>query len=200
MLPTLTETDTMVRRAQLVNSLFCCFALFILSCENNRPNLILQAEELDLRNNVVNYLGKPFTGLVYDFFEDSSDTLWVKSYKNGLKDGFWRKYYSNGDLREKRFFVSGKKEGEFVGYFRGGVKNFVFSFDNGEYNGTNRIWTKKGLLIKESNFKGGYELGSQKTWYLNGKIKSNYIIKNERRYGLLGTKNCVNVFKNTTKI
>ena len=33
----------------------------------------------------------------------------------------------------------------------------------------------------------------QQFWYNDGEIKSNYIIKNKRRYGLLGTKNCVNV-------
>ena len=47
--------------------------------------------------------------------------------------------------------------------------------------------------IEEFNYKMGREFGSQKVWYLDGKIKSNYIIKNNRRYGLLGTKNCTNV-------
>ena len=66
-------------------------------------------------------------------------------------------------------------------------------FKDGEYDGTNRIWTKDGHLIEEFNYKMGQEFGSQKVWYLDGKIKSNYIIKNNRRYGLLGTKNCTNV-------
>ena len=51
---------------------------------------------------------------------------------------------------------------------------------------------KNGKLIEELNYLYGYENGSQKVWYLNGKIKSNYVIKNSRRFGLLGTKNCVN--------
>ena len=66
-------------------------------------------------------------------------------------------------------------------------------FKNGEYNGTNRIWTKVGQIIEELNFENGQQVGSQKVWYIDGKIKSNYIIKNNRRYGLLGTKNCRNV-------
>ena len=66
-------------------------------------------------------------------------------------------------------------------------------FKKGEYDGTNRIWTKDGQIIEELNYKKGQEFGSQKVWYLDGKIKSNYIIKNNRRYGLLGTKNCTNV-------
>ena len=42
-------------------------------------------------------------------------------------------------------------------------------------------------------YENGYEKGVQKIWWPDGRIKSNYIIKNNRRYGLLGVKNCVNV-------
>jgi antitoxin component YwqK of YwqJK toxin-antitoxin module len=43
------------------------------------------------------------------------------------------------------------------------------------------------------NYKKGHEDGQQQWWYDNGKIKANYIIKNGRRYGLRGTKKCINV-------
>ena len=43
------------------------------------------------------------------------------------------------------------------------------------------------------NYVKGHEEGSQKMYYDNGKIRSNYTIIAGRRYGLLGTKNCVNV-------
>jgi hypothetical protein len=33
----------------------------------------------------------------------------------------------------------------------------------------------------------------QTWWYDNGKVKSNYRIIEGRRFGLLGTKNCINV-------
>ena len=49
------------------------------------------------------------------------------------------------------------------------------------------------MLLRVSNYKNGYEHGQQKIWYPDGRIKSNYIIKNGRRYGLLGIKNCINV-------
>ena len=80
-----------------------------------------------------------------------------------------------------------------TGAYKNGSLNFIYQFENGEYNGTNRFWTKNGFLFEERNYKAGYEFGSQKVWYLNGKVRSNYVIKNNRRYGLLGTKNCINV-------
>jgi antitoxin component YwqK of YwqJK toxin-antitoxin module len=43
------------------------------------------------------------------------------------------------------------------------------------------------------HYKKGYEEGLQQFYYDNGKVKANYFMKAGRRYGLLGTKNCVNV-------
>ena len=195
--------DIMVLLEQLVSrvKLGCCF-LFFLSCSEKKDTLVLNYSEpeLDLFKNVVAYKKLPLSGKVYKLYPKTIDTLWVKSYKNGVKNGVWKKYYPDNSLKEVRQFVNGKKEGNFLGYYSGGAKNFVFQFMNGEYNGTNKIWDNKGLLIELGNFKKGYELGVQKTWYLNGKIKSNYIIKNNRRYGLLGTKNCINASKDFIKI
>ena len=192
--------DIMVRQARLVNRLLLCFVLFCFSCKKGEEAFSGGRGQVGLKKSVVLYQGIPFSGQVYRFYPGTLDTLWVRNYKGGLKDGVWRKYFLNGELNEKRKFRKGKKEGDYVGYYNGGIKNFLFKFQNGEYSGTNKIWTKEGLLIEEGNFKNGYEFGVQKTWYLNGKIKSNYIIKNNRRYGLLGTKNCVNVYKDISKI
>jgi antitoxin component YwqK of YwqJK toxin-antitoxin module len=43
------------------------------------------------------------------------------------------------------------------------------------------------------NYVMGHESGAQQQFYTDGKIKANYTIIDGRRYGLLGTKNCVNV-------
>jgi len=69
----------------------------------------------------------------------------------------------------------------------------TYQFEDDEYEGTCREWNESGRLITEMNYHRGYESGSQKVWYDNGKIKSNYVMESGRRYGLLGTKNCVNV-------
>lgn len=54
-------------------------------------------------------------------------------------------------------------------------------------------WSFDGKLSHLGNFENGQEEGSQKMWYDTGKIRANYVIKNGKRYGLLGTKNCKNV-------
>ncbi len=194
------ETDIMVHQERLVNRFLLCFVFVLFSCEEHEKAFSLDSSKIDLTKSVILFQGAPYSGRVYRFYSNSFDTLWVRSYKDGLKNGVWKKYFLNGEIKEKRKFRNGKKEGDYVGYYAGGNKNFIFKFQKGEYNGTNKVWTKEGLLIEEANFKNGYEYGVQKTWYLNGKIKSNYIIKNNRRYGLLGTKNCVNVYKGPPKV
>ena len=178
----------MERLVQLVSSLM--FALGFAACST--PSIVKKdSENLDLRKRVVEFNKSPYTGFVYESYENE-DTASIEFYKAGLKHGVWKKFYPGGVLKEERFFKNGKKEGKYQGFYANGNKNFSFNFFDDEYHGTNRIWTGDGVLIEELNYYHGYENGSQKTWYLDGKIKSNYVIKNNRRYGLLGTKNCVN--------
>ena len=191
----LTEADIMDRLEQLVISSRLLVFIMFLGCFNPGETIRLNSSspEIDLFKNIIIYQDSPFSGLVYKLYPSSNDTLWSCQYKNGMKDGVWKKYFQNGKIKETRLFKQNKKEGDYLGFYKDGSKNFVFQFKNGEYNGTNRVWAKGGAIIEEASFKAGYEAGVQKRWYLNGKIKSNYIIKDNRRYGLLGTKNCVTV-------
>ena len=136
--------------------------------------------------------GKPFSGIVYSL-SDNKDTVAVASFVNGLEDGAWRSYYSNGQLKEKRYFTKGKKTGLLEGWWPNGKQRLLYHFDNGEYEGNCRDWNEKGLLMNNMNYKEGYEVGLQQQFYETGKVKANYMMIDGRRYGLLGTKNCVNV-------
>lgn len=186
----------MVHQGQLAIKSFFLTLLF-LGCETTKTeiNIEISNPSLNLFSSTVLYKDSPLDGKVFSLFGGSIDTLSLQYYKEGLKNGVWKKYYKNGALREKRIYKMGEKEGDYVGFYEDGSINFIFQFYNNEYNGKNRVWSKNGLLIEESNFINGYESGSQKRWYLNGKIKSNYVIKNSRRFGLLGTQNCRNVSK-----
>lgn len=135
---------------------------------------------------------QPFTGMVYRLAENTNDTIEVVGFLNGKEHGEWKRFYDGGKLAERRFFFDGKKTGDYVGWWPNGQKRLFYHFDDGEYNGVCREWSPTGMLLKEMTYKNGYEEGRQQQFYDNGKIKANYIITNGRRYGLLGTKNCVN--------
>ena len=134
-----------------------------------------------------------FSGTVYAIFPGTYDTAAIMNFSNGAEDGIWKKYFAGNTLEETRQFKQGKKIGEYTAWWPNGKKRLQYRFAAGEYEGTCYEWNENGQLVKEANYKAGHEDGLQKIFYDNGKIHSNFIVVNGRRYGLLGTKNCVNV-------
>lgn len=104
-----------------------------------------------------------------------------------------KQFYPSGKIRELRYFENGKKVGDHKTWWENGQVQSHYIFEDDEYEGTCREWNEHGALIREMNYHKGHESGSQKQWYDDGKVRSNYVIIKGRRYGLLGTKNCVNV-------
>lgn len=96
--------------------------------------------------------------------------------------------------------LSKLKYDKLTAWWENGNKQLHYFFEADEYTGTCREWNENGLLVKQIHYLSGHEERAQQWWYDNGKIKANYIIKDGRRFGLLGTKNCINVsdsiFKN----
>lgn len=196
---TLTEVVFMVQQALLRVSLFGLIGSLFLSCNNattqEQPELkINQTDGNFHQENGIMFNGtSAFTGYIYTFYPETKDTLKLAGYLNGKEHGLWKQFYPDGKLAEKRTFVNGSKEGTFMGWWENGKKKFETTFSNSEYNGAYQEWNREGQLVLSLNYKKGYEDGTQQMFYDNGKIRSNYVIKNGRRYGLLGTKNCINV-------
>lgn len=161
--------------------------------DTNLPVLNLQHVEAKTKQGVFYVNDTVFSGRIYGLFPGTADTSFVKSYLMGKEHGEWKQYFPAGQLREVRYFKQGKKEGEYQAWWPNGEQRLLYHFADGEYEGNCQEWNVEGVLIKDMNYRQGYEEGSQKLWYNNGKIKSNYVMKGGRRYGLLGTKNCTNV-------
>ncbi len=135
----------------------------------------------------------PFSGRVYGFYPKSQDTSYVSTYREGMLHGERRYYWENGAPKERRYFNQGEKEGDYEAWWSNGQKQLHYFFKDGEYQGELKEWNPEGFLTRIMNYDNGHESGVQKWWYDSGEIKANYVIKNGRRYGLLGTKNCTNV-------
>ena len=138
------------------------------------------------------YNREPFTGSVYTLFS-SGDTAEISGFVEGKEHGTRIKYYDNGKVREKRGFFHGRKTGLYQAWWENGKNMLLYHFENDEYEGLCREWNRQGKLIRNMHYKKGHEEGAQTMFYDNGKVRANYIVLNGRRYGLLGTKNCVNV-------
>jgi antitoxin component YwqK of YwqJK toxin-antitoxin module len=185
----------MARPAPFLISLVALMGMFI-GCEpaNDSSGPFVNIAGTEIRTEKgINYVnGEIFTGTLFES-GDRGDTLRLSCYWNGKEHGTWKQFYDDGLLKEVRYFKRGKKVGEHKGWWENGQLKFLYHLENDEYEGTSQEWSADGLLIREANYKAGYEEGVQKAWYASGKIKSNYIMKEGRRFGLLGTKNCINV-------
>ena len=189
--------DIMVPLEQYLNRCFALLLLFIFGC------IDLDSKEVRSFNvPIFNFHSKngiffknktPFTGRVFKLHENGLDTVYIRSYFKGIKNGQFVRFYTKNRIFEKRNYVNGKKEGIHIGYWEDGSLAFEYNLKDDEYNGSLKEWNRKGQIIKSFNYVNGYENGSQKLWFNNGEVKSNYVIKNNRRYGPLGTKNCINV-------
>jgi antitoxin component YwqK of YwqJK toxin-antitoxin module len=205
--------DIMAHQVQLRISYLLLFCCTFFSC-NNAP-VEAKVEPVHYYNKKVNknvvidfkivnglllQRDSVYSGILFSFFPGTTDTAEVSSYYNGKEDGEWRKYYPSKKLREKRYFRNGNKTGEYLAWWENGKKQLQYFFVEDEYEGVCKEWSQTGFLNKIMTYKKGHEDGHQQWWYDNGKIKANYVIIDGRRYGLLGTKNCVNVadsiFKN----
>ncbi len=137
--------------------------------------------------------GKRFSGYLFTIDQTTNDTISKIGYLDGLMAGICKIWYRKNQLLEEREFKDGAKNGLQVAYWENGKIKFEFTAVNDAYEGELREWNVNGDLIHLGTYKNGQEEGPQKMWYDNGKIRANYIMRNGKRYGLLGTKNCVNV-------
>jgi antitoxin component YwqK of YwqJK toxin-antitoxin module len=187
----------MEQQVQLLSKWLLIALLFIACVRGSSPAKTkwYDANDIKLQNiaGVHKMGGNAFTGTVFQLAENRRDTVAVASFVNGLEDGEWRSYYSNRQLKERRYFSKGKKVGVFEGWWANGKQRLLYHFKDDEYDGNCKEWDVKGLLVNNMNYKRGHEDGLQQQFYESGKVKANYMMIEGRRYGLLGTKNCMNV-------
>ncbi len=181
------------------------FLIFIWACDSNTekkfvefkypevPAIYVQSssKNLSIKSDTVFHEKKLFSGYIFEL--NGKDTVSKIGYFNGLLSGETKKWYGKNVLSEKRYYLKGAKNGKQIAFWENGKKKFEFFAKNDAYEGELKEWDGSGRLIHLANFKNGQEEGTQKLWYDNGKIRANYVMRNGKKYGLLGTKNCINV-------
>jgi antitoxin component YwqK of YwqJK toxin-antitoxin module len=159
-----------------------------------RANYQLQTAKLiTLNKDIVYFNQAKFNGFLLSLAVNNLDTLSIEGYSQGLLNGVSKKWYTNKQLMELRYYKNGKKDGEQLSFWKNGNQRFKYTAKNDAYEGQMTEWTVDGKLFHVGNYVNGQEEGTQKMWYENGKTRANYVIRNGKRYGLLGTKNCKNV-------
>ncbi len=148
--------------------------------------------------DTVYYQDKKFTGFRVTMFP-GGDTAQLQSYFNGVEEGEQKAWYPNKQLAEQRFYINGKKEGLHQKWWPDGKPKMYFEADGDEYSGEFKEWYSSGLLAKYFHYVKGREEGSQKLWWDNGTVRANYVIRNGKKYGLIGLTICENPYDSIVK-
>ena len=127
-------------------------------------------------------------GVYYKKFSDEPYTgkvtgLEQGSLKNGLKAGFWVKYFDNGQLYSKGHYKSNKLDGVWIYNHRNGQLHKKFHYKNNKVDGTFVNYYKNGNLHFKVNYNNDLKNGSWIKYWNNGQLgeKGNY--KNNKREG-----------------
>ena len=99
------------------------------------------------------------------------------TYENDSPYGAYSIYYDNGQLQEKSTWHRNKNVGEFKRFYENGEpqQDFFFS-DSGKRNGVQRYFHENGQLELEVNIVNGKEEGKMTRYFENGKVKETKIL------------------------
>ena len=155
-------------------------------------------KDFSKHQDTVYYKVQFYTGFRFTLYPNG-DTAVLQSYFNGVEEGNQKKWYPNRQMQEERFYINGKKEGVHKGWWPDGKEKFVFTAYDDKYDGEFEEWYASGLLAKYFHYEIGQEEGSQRLWWDNGSVRANYVIRNGKKYGLIGLKICVNPYDSISK-
>jgi antitoxin component YwqK of YwqJK toxin-antitoxin module len=73
-------------------------------------------------------------------------------YLDGRRNGECQSFYESGKLQSDDFFKEGLTDGPTVTYFENGQKRYAGTFTMGKPSGTWNFWDEKGKLVKTVNY------------------------------------------------
>jgi hypothetical protein len=96
---------------------------------------------------------------------------------DGLKIGYWEKYYSGGELWYKGLFVNGDRDGYWEEYWYNGKLRSKGNYVNGLEDGYWEEYHDNGELLSKGKYVNGVMDGYWEEYYDNGKLRSkgNYV-------------------------
>lgn len=117
------------------------------------------------------------------------------SVKNGIVDGAYNEYYSNGRLYTTGKYENGKKEGEWKEYYESGRVWKVYNYQNGELHGKyTTYYNETSGQAVNGNYKNGLIDGIWTEYYTNGRTKLSGLYVEGKKTG-----NFIEWYENGTK-
>lgn len=91
-----------------------------------------------------------------------TDTVKLNQYKYGKKDGLWRTFYENGQLKAEGSFKADLKEGLHREWEENGIILLEGNYSKGKANGLMKWYHERGHLAGEGNMQDDIRVGKWK--------------------------------------
>lgn len=86
------------------------------------------------------------------------------TYKDGVGDGKWRKWYEWGAKWEEETYKEGERHGESIRWGKDGGEEYIRNYKNGLQHGLQKQFYDDGKLRSEDNYKNGKRHGLNTDW------------------------------------
>ena len=182
--------------------LFFIFGIsFLFACKQKEetkplvkiPNIEISSADsaIAMQQDLMTYRSKLYSGFVVEKYPNGQ--LAAKNgFVNGKLEGMQLKWYPDGSKMEARAYTANRKDGKHLAWWPNGKRKFLYLIENDTPVGVHYEWYEDGKLYALNSYnKEGQPEGKQQMCYDNGQIKSNYVIKEGRRFGFLGAKGCM---------
>lgn len=154
--------------------LYILLLILLFSCNENKKEFYYPTGQIQ---SVYNYNGIIKDGPFRTFYLNGN--LKVKGvYKNDSLDGKIIWFYNEGIIKNETYFKNGIKNGQSVDYYPNGKIEAIAYYRNDLLNGEMKIFYENGKVKKIWNIIDDKFLGEFKSFYENGKIKQ-YAYLNE---------------------
>lgn len=185
--------------------LFACSLLVALtawkSCFASTPNLTAHRtwtqdrEPIRTDDRRVNYLapiwkfeGRPYSGLL---IKHNPDKSWTQmEIKDGMMNGLVVTRLGQRQKISEGHYQSGMPEGEHRNWWASGTLQSLTHYAGGAPHGAMQSWYENGSVFEERNYVRGQESGLQRVWSKERLLRANYVIKDGRRFGSMGSRSC----------
>jgi antitoxin component YwqK of YwqJK toxin-antitoxin module len=93
------------------------------------------------------------------------------SLNQGMRDGPWTYYYTNGAKEAEGHYSNDVQEGEWVYYYKTGERWKKGSFKEGKKQGNWTTWWENGNKLQEGVYENNIEQGVWTSWWQNAQLK-----------------------------
>lgn len=118
------------------------------------------------------YIDQEKEGIWRFFSSDTGNYLIAEEeYSRNRRNGHSVKFFPDGTIAEKMFYVNDKKEQEWTQYYSNGKLFLKSSYSNDMLNGQFEVWFENGQIEFSGSYKNNLRDGKWKIFYEDGTLR-----------------------------